>query len=102
MRSVLPDHSAASVLPFAPVKETKANSSKADTRSNTYKDDTAAHRSACGWHPAKFNHAMVLVVDALRINISMGSNKLSASELPQNASSRSEQTMVACRLKGGV
>ncbi|KAJ2586008.1 hypothetical protein H4R99_008576 [Coemansia sp. RSA 1722] len=102
MHSFLLDHSAVSVLLLATAKETKANSSKTDTRSSISKNNTAAHDSFYDWYPAKFNHAMVLVVDALRMDFATQSNNLSASELPQNASSSSGQTMVAHRLRGSV
>ncbi|KAJ1858323.1 mannose-ethanolamine phosphotransferase gpi13, partial [Coemansia sp. RSA 486] len=90
-RSVLPDHSAASVLPFAPVEETKTDSSKTGTHSSAAENDAAAHGAACGWYPAKFDRAVVLVIDALRVDFATWSDELGTPDSLQNAGSGAKQ-----------
>ncbi|KAJ1665929.1 mannose-ethanolamine phosphotransferase gpi13 [Coemansia sp. RSA 1813] len=64
-RMVLPDHSHSSTLPFA-AKGSGAGVSQ----------ETAALDADCAWYPAKFNRAIVLVIDALRIDFATWSEEL--------------------------
>ncbi|KAJ2688221.1 mannose-ethanolamine phosphotransferase gpi13, partial [Coemansia sp. RSA 1285] len=64
-RMVLPDHTLSSTLPFADPPPSAGVSSETGT-SNT--DST--------WYPAKFDRAIVLIVDALRVDFATWSEEL--------------------------
>ncbi|KAJ1723167.1 mannose-ethanolamine phosphotransferase gpi13 [Coemansia erecta] len=61
-RMVLSDHSTASVLPFS--------------KSALAKPDGSAAGAACEWYPAKFERAIVLVVDAMRADFVTWSDEI--------------------------
>ncbi|KAJ2787190.1 mannose-ethanolamine phosphotransferase gpi13 [Coemansia interrupta] len=61
-RMVLPDHSTASVLPFPQPAPTNS--------------DGSAAGKTCEWYPAKFERAIILVVDAMRADFATWSDEI--------------------------
>ncbi|KAJ1641797.1 mannose-ethanolamine phosphotransferase gpi13, partial [Coemansia asiatica] len=121
MRSVLSDHSSASVLPFTRAgsgtgydtafdsgsgsasgsgsgSETGSRSA-AGSRNTTKNDSGKDGGSVCGWYPAKFERAVVLVIDAMRIDFATWSDELGAPDSSSNSTGSSSARQQATDIR---